>query len=45
MTLLRNPIFICLFLGDLLSWQVQFIPYVHIPLRAYKLGNDVMLSI
>lgn len=38
MTLLRNPIFICLFLGDLLSWQVQFIPYVHIPLRAYKLG-------
>nr|CAB3266121.1 monocarboxylate transporter 9-like [Phallusia mammillata] len=47
-SLIKDPIFIALFLSDFLSWLVQFVPYVHLPERANMLGipdGAILLSI
>lgn len=38
--LVKKPIFLFLFCCDFLSWMVQYVPYVHIPVRAKTLGFE-----
>nr|XP_039273830.1 monocarboxylate transporter 14-like [Styela clava] len=38
LSLWRDPVFVLLFVSDVMAWLVQFVPFVHLPERARLLG-------